>query len=151
MKTLLFAIPFLLIGGLVVHAQGSFSGFAIWNCLPVAASFGALAVALHNRGPMARGLIVFSVLTTSFIAFFHLAWLFDWGGTATGSSTAGLAFIFVPIWACILGSILAVIAGVIYYGLREHRRNPNGCVHCDYDLTGNISGVCPECGIAIKG
>jgi len=29
------------------------------------------------------------------------------------------------------------------------RRRPDHCLHCDYDLTGNESGVCPECGTAI--
>lgn len=30
---------------------------------------------------------------------------------------------------------------------RAFRRQRLGrCVHCDYDLTGNVSGVCPECG-----
>jgi len=25
------------------------------------------------------------------------------------------------------------------------------CVACDYDLTGNVSGVCPECGAPVEG
>ncbi len=29
------------------------------------------------------------------------------------------------------------------------KRNPNACRHCYYDLTGNESGACPECGSAI--
>ncbi len=33
---------------------------------------------------------------------------------------------------------------------RKRRRNPTGCINCDYDLTGNASGVCPECGRAIE-
>lgn len=32
---------------------------------------------------------------------------------------------------------------------RRRRRRPGCCVHCLYDLTGNESGVCPECGTAI--
>lgn len=28
-------------------------------------------------------------------------------------------------------------------------RFPGKCVHCGYDLTGNTSGVCPECGCAM--
>jgi uncharacterized paraquat-inducible protein A len=28
------------------------------------------------------------------------------------------------------------------------RREKGLCLHCDYDLTGNVSGVCPECGRA---
>lgn len=35
-----------------------------------------------------------------------------------------------------------------------HRRNPwpdsSFCSHCSYDLTGNISGVCPECGAPVE-
>jgi hypothetical protein len=31
--------------------------------------------------------------------------------------------------------------------LRAEREG--GCVHCHYNLTGNVSGVCPECGSAI--
>lgn len=34
-------------------------------------------------------------------------------------------------------------------GLRRFRRRPGHCLKCDYDLTGNESGVCPECGTAI--
>lgn len=29
---------------------------------------------------------------------------------------------------------------------RRRRMRLNHCLHCDYDLTGNESGVCPECG-----
>ncbi len=28
--------------------------------------------------------------------------------------------------------------------------NPNACLACHYDLTGNESGTCPECGTAIE-
>ena len=31
--------------------------------------------------------------------------------------------------------------------LRRHRRRKKGlCLECGYNLTGNVSGVCPECG-----
>ena len=30
---------------------------------------------------------------------------------------------------------------------RRHQRRKKGlCVHCAYNLTGNVTGVCPECG-----
>lgn len=29
------------------------------------------------------------------------------------------------------------------------RRSGTKCCNCSYDLTGNVSGVCPECGVAI--
>lgn len=29
-------------------------------------------------------------------------------------------------------------------------RDPSACSHCGYDLTGNESGVCPECGNSVR-
>lgn len=35
-------------------------------------------------------------------------------------------------------------------GIRRYRRRRRGrCEHCGYDLTGNVSGRCPECGTPI--
>lgn len=35
---------------------------------------------------------------------------------------------------------------------RKSRRHPPGCCRkCGYDLTGNVSGKCPECGTATRG
>lgn len=33
--------------------------------------------------------------------------------------------------------------------IRHRRRNRGLCTSCGYDLTGNVSGVCPECGAAV--
>ena len=48
----------------------------------------------------------------------------------------------IPLW------IPALLAGIPTFVLwRRHRRIPPGhCQACRYDLTGNTSGVCPECG-----
>jgi len=32
--------------------------------------------------------------------------------------------------------------------IRRRRRRGGQCLHCGYDLHGNVSGVCPECGQA---
>ncbi len=52
-----------------------------------------------------------------------------------------------PIW------ILAMLTGAwpvvafFYHPYRRHRRRKRGlCLACGYNLTGNTSGVCPECG-----
>lgn len=35
-------------------------------------------------------------------------------------------------------------------GLRRQRRaRLKQCLECGYDLTGNVSGVCPECGTPV--
>ena len=30
------------------------------------------------------------------------------------------------------------------------RRRAGRCLHCGYDLTGNVSGICPECGTPVQ-
>jgi hypothetical protein len=54
-------------------------------------------------------------------------------------------------WLVLLGSYLPVF-GVTLYLLRPSKPPPNHvCVACGYNLTGNASGVCPECGTAVTG
>ena len=52
----------------------------------------------------------------------------------------------VPLWM-----VLATAAiPTIWLGWRERGIPPGHCQTCGYNLTGNISGRCPECGTAIK-
>lgn len=53
----------------------------------------------------------------------------------------------LPFWfVCLLLSVYP--AGSLVRGplLRRRRRSKGRCTGCGYDLTGNVSGVCPECG-----
>lgn len=50
-----------------------------------------------------------------------------------------------PIWA-ILGFRRVKEKDARFNYLIE----PRYCGRCDYDLTGNVSGVCPECGWKLK-
>jgi hypothetical protein len=109
MKAIL-SVPFLLVVALVVYAEDSFSAFTIWNALPVAIGFGVLWIGLRSRGATAAGCIAFAVSVTVLVALFHLAWLFDWGSIATGSSTSALAFIFVPFWVIVFAAIIGLVA-----------------------------------------
>ena len=106
----IIAILFLLVVSLVIYATGSFDGFTVWNVLPVALGFGVFLIGLRSQQAMAVGCISFGVSVTAQVVLFHLAWLFDWGGTATSSSTSALAFIFVPIWAIVSASIIGLVA-----------------------------------------
>lgn len=46
--------------------------------------------------------------------------------------------------------ILLVALTVAAFCLNRKRiRTTSTCPRCDYDLTGNISGVCPECGLSV--
>jgi len=54
----------------------------------------------------------------------------------------------MPLWLiviafCVLGAMMMAAA--------TRRRPPGCCVQCGYDLTGNESGRCPECGRDVRG
>ena len=69
---------------------------------------------LEHRPPTISQLPLWALIgafvTSAFSLAFHVAWHFDLGGTATASSTAALAFIFVPIWAIVFGAAAAFVA-----------------------------------------
>lgn len=50
----------------------------------------------------------------------------------------------VPLW--IPAAVLFAAALTLFF----RKIQDNICKHCRYDLTGNTSGVCPECGTAVK-
>ncbi|UCE59596.1 MAG: hypothetical protein JSU63_19400 [Phycisphaerales bacterium] len=70
--------------------------------------------------------------------------------TQTGGFSSRLSGVFVPLfWVALLTGIYPTIA-CIRGPLRRWRRRRKGlCLNCGYDLTGNESGVCPECGEAV--
>ena len=66
-----------------------------------------------------------------------LAWLIEFfpGGDCS-----------VPLWIPFL--LFAIPTAILFW--RDRRRLPlHCCQKCGYSLTGNVSGVCPECGMAV--
>ena len=57
----------------------------------------------------------------------------------------------IPLWLPLgLMLILPVIAFLSYARqLLGHARPPGSCPRCHYSLTGNTSGICPECGTPV--
>ena len=55
-------------------------------------------------------------------------------------------------WKSVVGAGLVAAGLCLLYLVerpalgREERRRRGLCVRCGYDLTGNVSGTCPECG-----
>lgn len=114
MKTMLLAAPFLLAIALAIYVQGGDSvGFATWNALPMIVGLCMLLIGHRTRTATPLGRTAFAVVATLFVVWFHLAWLFDWGGAKTGSSTSALAFIFIPFWAFVLGGVAGLLAWAI--------------------------------------
>jgi len=52
----------------------------------------------------------------------------------------------VALWLLILLTSLAPTWQVLVYFRRRQCIRGSRCTVCGYDLTGNTSGVCPECG-----
>ncbi|MEW8206310.1 MAG: hypothetical protein AB2770_14250 [Candidatus Thiodiazotropha taylori] len=95
------------VGLFVVFAEGVTPNiFTMWNLLPVLATYMLFkGAAKRRRIRTTLGAVGFLVFGVGLLLFVHLAWLFDWGETKTGSSTAGLIFLFAPVWSLLLGGV----------------------------------------------
>ncbi len=61
----------------------------------------------------------------------------------------GAFLLQVPVWA-LAGMTLAVAAGPLLLLRRRCGRSNRECTECGYDLTGNPTGRCPECGAELR-
>ena len=53
------------------------------------------------------------------------------------------------LWLIGTSVMLAASAYVLRHAMTERRTDAGRCAVCDYDLQGNASGICPECGTPI--
>lgn len=56
--------------------------------------------------------------------------------------------LWIPLW---IPLVLIAVASVLLWWLDRWRPLPGHCRKCGYDLTGNVSGRCPECGQTVAG
>jgi hypothetical protein len=77
------------------------------------------------------------------------------GGVGALVGGASQMWSFLPLEnqaAVQLGTILSslgagfVVLGTLAFPKRDRHNSPPTCSNCGYNLTGNVSGVCPECG-----
>ena len=64
-----------------------------------------------------------------------------------GTMTISDWSVVLPLW---LPSAILFLPVAFFWWRDRRRRSPTACRSCGYDLTGNVSGVCPECGVACE-
>jgi hypothetical protein len=78
------------------------------------------------------------------------ALVFILGGAAVLAAAALAMVIAAPPAPALLIPLIPALAAWYLWDrpreLRRERRAKGLCVRCGYDLRGNVSGVCPECG-----
>jgi len=104
---------------------------------------------LQREADTSADRISFHSVTTFSYSGFRMEQESKWTPRWLSVRTQGQLYrsLMFPIWQ------VAVIASFLYctwayYRMRRRRRESLGrCGHCGYDLTGNVSGICPECGV----
>ena len=85
------------------------------------------------------------------------SWVDSWGRELPANyegimaSTKGFRWsIGLPMWALFVVFTAYPASALVRGFVRGWRRRKLGlCLKCGYDLTGNVSGVCPECGTEV--
>ena len=111
-----------LAAALVIGVEGAANPFTVWNILPLLLGWFVVhrSAIKPDSGASIRQCVSvaasgFAVAVAAVVSLGHLAWLFDWGGTATGSSTSALLFVMLPFLALFAGIVpWAVIKLVLW-------------------------------------
>lgn len=87
------------------------------------------------------------------VSIVGLSWLLDvmasYFGWYIPSGRVGMLSLAVTMFVVLFVPYL--VARYVHHKVRWRRlEDANLCVACGYDLTGNVSGRCPECGTACQ-
>jgi hypothetical protein len=130
MKDLTRILLYLCLGlamALVAWVEGPANPVTVWNILPLLLAWllvhRATGRAQEHRSPRegrSGAAAAFSLAVVAVVGSAHGAWVFDWRGTATGSSTAALLFVVLPVLAVFAGALAwAVVKLVVTYALNR--------------------------------
>lgn len=127
----------------VVSERVMFGCLTRWGTFVFAES-GALVIG--HRSDVPHGAPVITCLSTAIETKPKRLWLPAARGSSFG--TFSETYVGIPLWMP-----LALAAGFsAFANWRRCRLQPKSgvCSSCGYDLTGNVSGRCPECGTPIR-
>jgi hypothetical protein len=133
LSRVLLYLCLVLVVALVVWVEGATNPFTVWNILPLLLAWFMVRRAAgrspQHRSPQegrAGAAAAFTLAVVAVVGTAHLAWVFDWHGTATGSSTAALIFVVLPVLAVLAGALAWAVVklATIYAVNRKRKRNP---------------------------
>lgn len=84
-------------------------------------------------------------LVSGFVVLLLLGFLLD----SLGKGVEVMIYI-VDLAGVLLAFSTGTLIGAASTELKRKPLHPGYCARCRYNLTGNTSGVCPECGTAIR-
>lgn len=122
---------------------------SVWSLLPLVLAAGMATLAIVGalldrlRTPRLGWMLAWAAAATAFCGLTIAAYpSYDRAISRNGSLLAYLLFASNMGLYAACGLMLLIMP--VWRLLR--RRPPGSCAHCGYDLTGNRSGRCPECG-----
>ena len=118
MRPFYLLLPFVAGAGLVIWVGLDSLPLAFWNLCPLALAHVAIVRGAERRGVSRWAHVVFGVTSALMTVLFHFTWLVDWRGTASGSSTAGIGFLFIPIYSVVVGLGCSLALLVIAHAIR---------------------------------
>jgi len=82
--------------------------------------------------------------------FFDKYW-FEFRSSWYQTSERKVEYVLMTIPHWFLTLIFAIMPAIWLFKWNKRRKlGPTACPSCGYDLTGNETGACPECGVATK-
>lgn len=140
--------------GFMLHAsEGQFSighlGFILWALAPYVLILVMMIALKSRRNQLALDISVciasLVLLAISLVVYTE--------SVLSSSSTAALIFVFVPCYLLAGGPLivgLCFLVGRLLLPQGYHSDDDSLCTKCGYNLTGNMSGRCLECGQPIS-
>ena len=130
---------------------GCHLSLVIWGVLPYIYLFRTVSLSFEQGYDRLLGLVgrimAFASLIFASIVFLKFSGLHDVRQPQKGY----MIMLFVgPVYVFVGGSL--ILRGLFFLVARSIDKTSSGCAcrSCAYDLTGNVSGVCPECGTEIE-
>lgn len=112
--------------------------------------YGIVKMEINGRASSRRERNVLTSEDTQALGLGTNGWTHNWTTLVftQDQSTRTQLFVWISLWLPILLFSIYPSIAFIRGPLRRHsRRKRNQCIDCGYNLTGNVSGVCPECGL----